>query len=238
MIRAAAKESVAFQRKKWDEQEAKSLAVVTKPAAPRSSRRRQGVVPGRDGAGVRQVHDHARPAAPGQGGPGHQVSHGKPRPPRARPAACVRRGRSKAPHEPLAPTLAPEVVERPTARPNGRGRHPYTRLCALLSKASLMLAVVGLIAIIALRAVPGDRPLRLQRHADLGRGAGAAAGAVRHRARRGGRRARRRPHRAGIAGRRCCPSAWRLRIEMLIHVLVGAVRRAHGRTSGWHVDDA
>ena len=27
MIRAAAKESVAFQRKKWDEQEAKSLAV-------------------------------------------------------------------------------------------------------------------------------------------------------------------------------------------------------------------
>jgi TRAP-type C4-dicarboxylate transport system substrate-binding protein len=28
MIRAAAKESVAFQRKKWDEQEAKSLAVV------------------------------------------------------------------------------------------------------------------------------------------------------------------------------------------------------------------
>src|SRR4029453_1647853 len=28
MIRAAAKESVAFQRKKWDEQEAKSLATV------------------------------------------------------------------------------------------------------------------------------------------------------------------------------------------------------------------
>ncbi|HET7524494.1 MAG TPA: TRAP transporter substrate-binding protein, partial [Burkholderiaceae bacterium] len=28
MIRAAAKESVAFQRQKWDEQEAKSLAVV------------------------------------------------------------------------------------------------------------------------------------------------------------------------------------------------------------------
>ena len=28
MIRAAAKESVAFQRKKWDEQEAKSLEVV------------------------------------------------------------------------------------------------------------------------------------------------------------------------------------------------------------------
>jgi TRAP-type C4-dicarboxylate transport system substrate-binding protein len=28
MIRAAAKESVAFQRKKWDEQEAKSLANV------------------------------------------------------------------------------------------------------------------------------------------------------------------------------------------------------------------
>jgi len=28
LIRAAAKESVAFQRKKWDEQEAKSLAVV------------------------------------------------------------------------------------------------------------------------------------------------------------------------------------------------------------------
>ena len=28
MIRAAAKESVAFERKKWDEQEAKSLAVV------------------------------------------------------------------------------------------------------------------------------------------------------------------------------------------------------------------
>ena len=28
MVRAAAKESVAFQRKKWDEQEAKSLASV------------------------------------------------------------------------------------------------------------------------------------------------------------------------------------------------------------------
>ena len=28
LVRAAAKESVAFQRQKWDEQEAKSLAVV------------------------------------------------------------------------------------------------------------------------------------------------------------------------------------------------------------------
>ena len=36
MIRAAAKESVAFQRKKWDEQEAKSLDVVSRPAAHRS----------------------------------------------------------------------------------------------------------------------------------------------------------------------------------------------------------
>ena len=33
MFRAAAKESVAFQRKKWDEQEAKSLEVVTKGGA-------------------------------------------------------------------------------------------------------------------------------------------------------------------------------------------------------------
>jgi len=33
MIRAAAKESVAFQRKKWDEQEAKSLEIVTKGGA-------------------------------------------------------------------------------------------------------------------------------------------------------------------------------------------------------------
>lgn len=33
MIRAAAKESVAFQRQKWDEQEAKSLDVVTKGGA-------------------------------------------------------------------------------------------------------------------------------------------------------------------------------------------------------------
>jgi TRAP-type C4-dicarboxylate transport system substrate-binding protein len=29
MVRVAAKESVAFQRQKWDEQEAKSLAAVT-----------------------------------------------------------------------------------------------------------------------------------------------------------------------------------------------------------------
>lgn len=33
MFRAAAKESVAFQRKKWDEQEAKSLDVLTKGGA-------------------------------------------------------------------------------------------------------------------------------------------------------------------------------------------------------------
>jgi tripartite ATP-independent transporter DctP family solute receptor len=33
MIRAAAKESVAFQRKKWDEQEAKSLEIVSKGGA-------------------------------------------------------------------------------------------------------------------------------------------------------------------------------------------------------------
>jgi TRAP-type C4-dicarboxylate transport system substrate-binding protein len=33
MIRVAAKESVAFQRKKWDEQEAKSLEIVSKGGA-------------------------------------------------------------------------------------------------------------------------------------------------------------------------------------------------------------
>ncbi|CAA9416108.1 MAG: TRAP-type transport system, small permease component, predicted N-acetylneuraminate transporter, partial [uncultured Ramlibacter sp.] len=52
-----------------------------------------------------------------------------------------------------------------------------------------------------LRAVAGDRPLCLQRHADLGRGAGHAAGAVHDLAGGRGRRARRRPHRARVAGR-------------------------------------
>ena len=45
MFRAAAKESVAFQRKKWDEQEAKSLRGGRPRAAPPSCRRRQGLVP-------------------------------------------------------------------------------------------------------------------------------------------------------------------------------------------------
>ena len=152
MIRKAAKESVAFQRKKWDEQEAKSLAVV-KAGGAQIVRGRQGFVPERDGAGLREVHHHARPAAPGQGGPGHQVNG-----PRQSAGATPANGRGAA----------------------GSSRC-YTQLCALLSKVSLMLAVALLIAHRRLRAVAGDRPLRPQRHAHLGRGAGAAAGAVRDR---------------------------------------------------------
>ena len=204
MIRAAAKESVAFQRQKWDEQEAKSLAVVTKARRRRCRRRRQGLVPGGDGPGVRQVHDHARPEAPGQGGPGHQVN------------------------SPLAGAHA--------ARAQRRARL-YTRLCAALSKASLMLAVVGLIAVILCvqcqvvgRYVFNDTP-------DLGRGAGAAAGAVRHRAGRGGGRARRRPHRPGIAGGAAARGLAAAR-RAADPRAGGAVRRASWSSSGWHVDHA
>lgn len=49
----------------------------------------------------------------------------------------------------LAPTLAPEVVDAAHGAPKRpQGNHVYTRLCGALSKGSLMLAVVGLIAII------------------------------------------------------------------------------------------
>ena len=59
IFRDAAKESVPYMRKQWDEQEAKSLATV-QGRRRGDHRGRQEVVPGRDGPGVRQVHDHAR----------------------------------------------------------------------------------------------------------------------------------------------------------------------------------
>jgi tripartite ATP-independent transporter DctP family solute receptor len=49
-----------------------------------------------------------------------------------------------------------------------------------------------------LRAVPGDWPLCVQRHAHLGRGTGVAPGALHHLPWRGCWRARRRPHRHGL----------------------------------------
>ena len=129
MIRAAAKESVAFQRQKWDEQEAKSLAVVT-------GRRREIVDVDKASfqavmaPGVRQVHDHAGPEAPGQGRPGQQVS---------------RPGAGRAPPARSARWPSPCRTRARCAR---RQAHVYTRLCAPCPRLSLMLAVVGLIAVI------------------------------------------------------------------------------------------
>ena len=80
MIRAAAKESVAFERQKWDEQEGQVAGHRQGRRRRNRRQRRQGIVPGRDGPGVRQVHDHARLEALGEGGAGHQVSleaHGR-----------------------------------------------------------------------------------------------------------------------------------------------------------------
>ncbi len=169
MIRAAAKESVAFQRKKWDEQEAKSLAVVKAGGAE--------IVEGVDKASFQAAMGPVYAKfmttpdlqAPGQGGAGHQVS-----------AAAV------------PPVVAGE--QRPIAR------HAYTRLCALLSKASLCwpwsccsssscaCSARWSAATCSTTRRPGPRRWP-------------AAGAVRDGAGRGGGRARRRPHRAGIAGR-------------------------------------
>jgi TRAP-type C4-dicarboxylate transport system substrate-binding protein len=57
MIRAAAKASVAFQRQKWDEQEAKSLANV-KAAGAQIVEVDKASFQASDGPGVRQVHRH------------------------------------------------------------------------------------------------------------------------------------------------------------------------------------
>ena len=72
-IRQAAKESVPYMRKQWDEREVKSLATV-KAGGAEIIDDRQGPVPGRDEAGVRQVHHRRQAEGPGQARPGHEVS--------------------------------------------------------------------------------------------------------------------------------------------------------------------
>ena len=80
MFRAAAKESVAFQRKKWDEQEAKSLDVVTKGGA--DDRRRTSTRP-RSRPPWRRCTPSSSPRPTCKrlvkAGAGHQVSRGPPR---------------------------------------------------------------------------------------------------------------------------------------------------------------
>jgi TRAP-type C4-dicarboxylate transport system permease small subunit len=95
----------------------------------------------------------------------------------------------------------------------------FNRLCAGLSKASLVLAVIGLIAVILSvqiqvvgRYVFNDRR--------LGRGAGLAAGPVCHRL--GGGRGRSRCGHIGLESMvALLPVAWRLKVEILIHAFVG-----------------
>ena len=159
MIRAAAKESVAFQRQKWDEQEAKSLANVKA-----------------QGAEIVEVDKKSFQAVMGPVYDKFMVTPDMKR--------LVKGARHQVSG---APALG--SFER------------YTRLCAALSRLALGLAVAGLIAVILCvqwqvfgRYVMNDTP-------HLGRGAGDAAGAVRHRLRPGGGRARCRPHRAGVDGR-------------------------------------
>ena len=55
MIRTAAKESVPYMRKLWDEREAKARKTVEAGGLADRDRRRQAGVLRRDGAGVRQV---------------------------------------------------------------------------------------------------------------------------------------------------------------------------------------
>ena len=72
LLRAAAKESVAFQRKKWDEQEAKSLAAV-KAGGAQIIEVDKASFQAAMGPVYDKFIDHARPAAPGQGRAGHEV---------------------------------------------------------------------------------------------------------------------------------------------------------------------
>ena len=120
----------------------------------------------------------------------------------------------------LAPTLAPEVVDAAHGAPQRpQGTHFYTRLCAALSKGSLMLAVVGLIAIILCvqyqvvgRYIFNDTPTWAEALALLlvlyVTALGVAVG-VRD---------------AGHIGLESLvsllPEVWRLKVEVLIHALV------------------
>lgn len=67
-IRKAAKNSVTFERKKWDEQEGRSLAAV-KAAGAQIVEVEKASFPERHGSGVRQVHDHAGPQTPSSSRP-------------------------------------------------------------------------------------------------------------------------------------------------------------------------
>ena len=59
-LRQAAKESVPYMRKLWDEREEQVARDRVKAGGARDHRGRQGVVPGRDEAGLRQVHHRRR----------------------------------------------------------------------------------------------------------------------------------------------------------------------------------
>ena len=74
IFREAAKESVPYMRKLWDEKEKKSRDLVVKAGA-QEIRGRQEVVPGRDEAGVRQVHHRSEAEGHARQGAGDQVTY-------------------------------------------------------------------------------------------------------------------------------------------------------------------
>ena len=72
IIRAAAKESVPYMRKLWDEREASARKTVEAGGRADRLRRRQEVVLRRHGAGLRQVRRRPQAAGHGEAHPGHQ----------------------------------------------------------------------------------------------------------------------------------------------------------------------
>ena len=192
IFRDAAKESVPYMRKLWDEKEAE----VARPRCKAGGAQVIEVDKKSFQDVMAPVYDKfmttPEAEADGQGGPGHQVDR-------------------------LGSTARGCTLRAASRR---KAAAMFTRFNAALAKFCMIVAVIGLLVIVVVRADPGVRPLRPQRHADLGRGAGAGAGALGHDARRRGRRPRRGPHRHGVAaglGRRksaaassrssstCCP---------------------------------
>ncbi len=102
-----------------------------------------------------------------------------------------------------------------------------TRFNAALAKLCMVVAVIGLLVIVVCVRDPGLRPLRPERHADLGRGAGAGAGAVGHVL--GAAVGVRDAGHIGMESLLVLVSAeLRRKLEIVIHVLVRTVRRHDG----------
>ena len=120
------RQSVPYMRKLWDEKEAR-VAQEGRGGRRAGRRGRQEVVPGRDEAGVRQVHHRSEDEGHGAEGPGDEVTRvaGVP-------------GPRAAPGSPRPPPALPPGVPM-----------LLSRICAPLAKYLLMIAVVGLMAIVA-----------------------------------------------------------------------------------------